>query len=184
MITPQNFSRRLFAGGLMILVSWAQAQDQQKRAPERIIFKEAKVDNTKAALRDLQVGCVFVTSEPLQAKIRGVQDDRLVFTEITPILLCDRAVKAYQIVFTQEGYKERRVSVKPKPGRVDTLGAILEPIISQKRGSGKGWRWLWSGITAAGVVAVAALIFKPDDEKNENPTADLPNPPDRPAPRF
>jgi len=174
----KNIFRQLIIACMMISASWTQ--DRQKRPPERIISKDVRLENVKEARRDLRVGCIFVASEPLQAEIRGIQDDSLIFRETTPILLCDRVNKVYQIVFTYDGFKERRVSVKPKPGRVDTLRVILEPITPQKKRSSKGWRWIWSGITAAGVVGVTALIFKSDRENSENKIEDLPVPPDRP----
>jgi len=66
--------------------------------------------------------------------------------------------------------------------RVDTLRVNSELKASQEaRRSGKTWRWIWSSVTVAGVVAVAAIVLsKSDRENSENKIEDLPVPPERP----
>jgi hypothetical protein len=198
----KNIFRRFFFGCLMISVNWVQAQDREKREPEKIIFRGVTIDSVEQALRDPRVGCIFLASEPSTVDILGVEGDRIVFRENTPAFLCDLDAKKYQIVFTKHGFEKYVVTVRPIPGRVDTLfvtlksgmmsvqpksgrgdtlAVTLEPRIFQKPRHSKWLRWVWSGIAGAGVIAVAAIVlFPPDRDSGKNTIPELPVPPDRP----
>ncbi len=104
----------------------------------------------------------------------------MIFRETTPILLCDSSTKAYQIVFTKDGFEERRVRVKPKPGRVDTLRVILKPITFHLRSSVSTGTALLGIAGVGALVVTAAVLFKPEHDNGGSEIADLPTPPDRP----
>jgi hypothetical protein len=158
-------------------------------------------------VRDRLVGCIFVTSEPSNVEVLGVQGDSVVFRKTTPGLLCNLLTNQIQIVFTKHGFEDQLLTIQPKPGRVDTLSVTLkpemmvvqskpdrpgdslkvtlEPTTLRKPDGGKWQTWLWRGIAVAGAATIAAVVIRENDGgKGGDEIQNLPEPPPRPVPRF
>ncbi|MFQ6114319.1 MAG: hypothetical protein ACE5NG_09570 [bacterium] len=130
-------------------------------------------------IRNQLVGCLYVTTEPLDTEIMGVQGDSITFIERTPALICDLATKQLQILFTKRGFEEHIRSVQLKVGSVDTLFVTLNPTFPQKSHGTKLWSWVARGGI---VISAAAVLYKTVIQSGGDETEKLPGPPSRPTP--
>ncbi|NIR52393.1 hypothetical protein GWO43_27545, partial [candidate division KSB1 bacterium] len=133
------------------------------------------------AVRDQLVGCLYVTTEPIDANLMVVQNDSIVFNMATPTVLCELVNRNYQLLLTKEDYEEQFMPLNLTAGTTDTLFVTLKPSLSsskQKKGKKSAWGWVARG----GIVAAAAaVLYKTVVEGGDENLEELPAPPDRPS---
>ncbi|MFQ5651671.1 MAG: hypothetical protein ACE5IY_17175 [bacterium] len=127
-------------------------------------------------VRDQIVGCIYVTSEPEEVDLVGVNGDSVLFDETTPLLICDLVSSDYQLLLSERGYEQQFIPLRLEPGKTDTLHIKLNTSLAQRsRGGGtskKGVKWLIRGgiVTAAGVIIYTTLSGGGSDKLPAPPT--------------
>lgn len=132
------------------------------------------------SIRDQLVGCVYVSTDPPDAKLVIVIEDSVVYATSTPTLLCELLSKNYQMLVTKDGYEQQLLPLQLTGGKVDSLTVTLPvSMTAQKKGKG-AWPWLVRGglvAAAAGVVYITVL-----DSGGGEQSQTLPAPPNHQPP--
>ena len=127
-------------------------------------------------VRDSLVGCIYVTSEPLDVEFVVVYEDSVLYSLRTPSLVCEVTNRSYELLVTDPQYMEQFSSLPLTAGKVDTLSVKLVRDSSHEKGQ-KAWTWFARG----GIVATAfAVLYKTVLEGGATETEILPGPPGRP----
>lgn len=131
------------------------------------------------AIRNQLVGCVYVISNPPEAKLVVVMEDSVIYTALTPTSVCDLLTKNYQFLVAKDGYEQQLRPLQLTAGKVDTVEVILATsAIAQKKGKG-----MMSWVARGGIVAAAGAVLYITvlDGGGGSEEATLPAPPQRPA---
>ncbi|MFQ5602194.1 MAG: hypothetical protein ACE5HS_02885 [bacterium] len=128
-------------------------------------------------IRRQHVGCVYVTSDPEDIEFVVVQDDSVLYSEFTPILICELMNKKFQLLIIEEDYEEKYMPLTVSSGKVDTLYLSLTPAYTEKKSGKKMWTWFARG----GILATAAaVLYKTVIASKGAEVETLPGPPVRP----
>ncbi len=129
-------------------------------------------------LRNELVGCWYITSEPEEVDLVGVQGDSILFDETTPLQICDLVSKSYQLLFTEDGYEQQFIPLELTAGKTDTVHVKLGKTYASSSGK-KGLKWAIRGgiLAAAGAVLYKTVIESGTSAEN------LPSPPVHPETR-
>lgn len=128
-------------------------------------------------IRKQMVGCLYFITEPESVEMLEIQDENLIYTEISPAQLCGIINEDYEVLFSKKGYEEHIAKFRFRPGKIDTIHVTLPLVSTIKKGGSKWWAW----VTGGSVVTATAILIKTvigGGEKVES----LPGPPDRPTP--
>jgi hypothetical protein len=131
------------------------------------------------AARDQLVGCLYVSTEPPDAKLVVVMEDSVIYSASSPRLLCELLSKKYQILVTKDGYDQQFLPLELTGGKVDSLTVSLAGSTTAQKQKKGMLKWVARGGIVAAAGAVIYITVLDSGGTEEIPT--LPGPPDRPS---
>ncbi len=150
--------------------------DPKRRLDELVIPPD--LTSRFDSVRNRLVGCLYIQSEPPDAKLVVLYEDSVIYNFTTPSVLCELLTKNYQILLTKDGYEQQFLPLQLTGGKMDTLSVTLHSTSTeQKKGGKRAWIWVARG----GIVTTAAaVLYKTVLSGGGDNLENLPAPPSRP----